>query len=302
VRTAGESWLRRGCLAALAVGVCITMLSPTSLALAGAPPPPGGFRLSASNGYFLTVVSFHKPNTERGEVLVFVNAHGSGALYFTRATVTDTSIEADLGVVGEIDVDFLSSGKPRMERSECGRPVAVDSGRYVGTIDFHGEQGYSEAEATSARGDAKFTLSLVCSNSLVEGSGGHSPGALLRVGRGGGTRFSFEARKNSPSRVARFSASISERRGPLVIERAVGTEAKPAAFDYDVPAGTATVAPPAPFDGEATYNRPSKGPATWHGDLSVDFPGRAGVRLTGAGTQASLVRAVQNPSHPFRLP
>jgi hypothetical protein len=101
--------------------------------------------------------------------------------------------------------------------------------------------------------------------------------------------------------VARFSASISERRGQLSIERAVETEAKPAAFDYDVAAGVATVTPPAPFDGEATYSRTPKGGASWHGNLSVDFPGRAGVPLTGPGTRASLVRAVQNPSHPFRL-
>lgn len=302
METAGQSWLRRW-LIACAAGVCLVTFLPAPLALAGVPLLPGGFRLRASNGYSLTVVSFHKPNTERGEVLVLANAHGSGALYFTRGKVTDTSIEADLGSVGGIDVDFVSSGKSRMERSECSaRPVAVDSGRYVGTIDFHGEQGYSEAEATSARGDAKFTLSLVCGDLLVEGSGGHSPGALLKVRRRSGANFEFEARKNSPSRVARFSASISERRGLLLIDRAVTSEGKPAAFDYDVAAGTATVAPPSPFDGEATYDRPSNGPATWHGSLSVDFPGRAGVHLAGAGSHASLIRVVQNPSHPFRLP
>lgn len=300
----GESRRRRACLAPFALAVIgLALFSAASSAFADPPLPPGGFRLRASNGYSLTVVSFHKPNTERGEVLVFANAGGSGVLYFTRATVSDTSIEADLGAVGKIDVDFVASGESRMERSQCGRrPVAVDSGRYVGTIDFHGELGYSEAEATSARGDAKFTLGLVCGKVLDEGFGGHSPGALLRVHRRGGTRFEFEARKNSPSRVARFNASISERRGPLLIDRAVTSEGGPAAFDYDVPAGTATVAPPSPFAGKATYRRPAKGPATWRGSLFVDFPGRAGVRLTGAGSRASLMRAVQNPSHPFRLP
>ena len=286
--------LASGCL------VTLTMASPV---LAEAPLPPGGFRLHASNGYGLTVVSFHKPNTERGEVLVLAHARGSAVLYFTRAIVTDTSIEADLGAVGKIDVDFVPSGRARMERSECGgRPVAVDSGRYMGTIDFQGEQGYSEAHATSARGDAKFTLSLVCGEVRSEGFGGHSPGALLKVRRPASARIGFEARKNSPSRVARFSASIDERRGPLAVTRAVAAEAGPVAFDYDVPGGTAMVAPPAPFDGTAFYRRAPGGRVTWHGNLSVDFPGRAGVRLTGAGTRAGLVRAVQNPAHPFRLP
>jgi len=289
-------------MALAAVSACLSALAMASSASAETLSPPGGFRLHASNGYSLDVLSFHKPETERGEVLVLVHARGSAVLYFAHATVTDTSIEASLGAVGAIDVDFAPSGKARTERSQCGgKPVIVDSGRYVGAIDFKGEQGYSEAHATGARGDARFALGLVCAKSGDEGFGGNSPGALLRVHRQGGTHIEFEARKNSPSRPARFSASIHERRGPLLIDRGVTAEAKPDAFDFDVSAGTATVAPPAPFDGEATFGRTREG-ATWHGDLAVDFPGRAGVRLTGTGTRASLVRAVQNPSHPFRLP
>ncbi len=298
------SRFRQARLAALAAGgTCLAVLLVTPSAPAAALSPPGGFQLRASNGYALTVVSFHKPDTERGEVLVLAHKRNAAVFYFARAIVSDTSIEADLGTVGRIDVDFVPTGEGRLERSECGgRGLDVDSGRYVGVIDFNGEQQYSQADASSARGDAKFTLSLVCSRGLDEGLGGHSPGALLRVRRGAGPRFEFSARKNSPSRVSRFSASISERRGALSIERGVAVEAKPSAFTFDVPGGTATVAPPAPFDGKALYRRQPRGSALWGGDLSVDFPGRADVSLIGAGTHASLVRAVQNPSHPFRLP
>jgi hypothetical protein len=204
--------------------------------------------------------------------------------------------------VGRIDVDFVSSGEARMERPECGgRRVAINSGHYVGAIDFSGERGYSEANATTARGDARFTLSLICGGVRDEGFGGRSPGALLRA-HGQATHFLFEARKNSPTRVARFNATIDERRGPLRITRGVAAEAGPVAFDYDVSAGTAAVSPPAPFDGEATYRRGPGKSTSWRGDLTVDFPGRADVRLATPGSHASLVRAVQNPSHPFRLP
>jgi hypothetical protein len=282
----------------LAVGVAVPAASLAS------PLVPPGFKLKASHGYSLTVSSFHKPDTDRGEVLVVAATRRAAVLYFARGTVTDTSIEADLGAVGKIDVDFVSSGQTRKEHSACDRKsVTIDSGRYVGVIDFSGEQGFSEAHATEARGDAKFVLSLVCPGGPdSEGIGGHSPGALLSVHRRGGSSFEFEARKNSPSRVARFNASIHERRGPLLIDRGVVAEAKPAAFDYDVPAGTAAVSPPAPFEGEATFRRGQGRSTSWHGDLSVDFPGRADVRLVAPGTRASLVRAVQNPSHPFRLP
>jgi hypothetical protein len=288
----------------LATGSACLAASAIALpAVAETLSPPGGFRLGASNGYTLDVLSVHKPETERGEVLVLAHARRSAVLYFAHAMVSDTSIEADLGAVGRIDVDFVSSGRERTERSKCGgKSVAVDSGDYVGTIDFSGEQGYSEAHATTVRGDAQFALSLVCGKSGDEGFGGHSPGALLRAHNRGSTRFEFEARKNGPSRPARFNASIHERRGSLLIDRGVAAEARPGAFDFNVPDGTATVAPPAPFDGGATYSRDSEGRVRWRGHLTVDFPGRTGVRLTGTGTRASLVRAVQNPSHPFRLP
>lgn len=288
-------------MAMLIAGLLLAASVPATSSASPLVPP--GFKLKASNGYSLTVTSFHKPDTDRGEVLVLASTRDAAVLYFTRAVVTDTSIEADLGAVGKIDVDFVPSGETKHERSQCGKPVAVAAGGYDGTIDFRGEEGFSEVHATSARGQAKFVLSLVCPGGPdSEGFGGHSPGALLSVHRRGGVRFEFEARKNSPSRPARFSASIDERRGPVAITRGVVAEAKPAAFDYDVAAGTAAVSPPAPFNGEAVFHRGSGKSASWHGDLSVDFPGRANVRLTGSGSRAGLIRAVQNPSHPFRLP
>jgi hypothetical protein len=178
----------------------------------------------------------------------------------------------------------------------------VDTGRYIGTIDLVGEEGYSEVHADSARGEVKEALNLVCPGGpQSEGSGGHSPGARLTVVHRGGHRFNFSAMKNSPSRPARFNASVSEQRGHLSIFRGVRATSAASSFDFDVPSGTANVNPPEPFAGRASYFRPAGTKARWQGDLSVDFPGRANVRLTGTGTRASLIRAVLNPSHPFRV-
>jgi hypothetical protein len=216
--------------------------------------------------------------------------------------VSETSIEADLGPVGRIDVEFVPSGTARNERGACGgKSVAFDSGRWVGVIDFAGEQGYSDAQVRSARGEGKIALSALCAKSVgPDGIGGDSPGAFLTAQPGGYPKVKFEAMKNSPSRPARFTASIAERRGRMEISRSAGAVAGPGAFVVDMPLGTATVEPPAPFAGVGMFSRSSAGRSIWHGDLTVDFPGDHDVALTGAGTRASLVRAVDNPSHPFR--
>ena len=266
-----------------------------------APIAPPGFRLGAANGYTLSVLGLRNPSTHRGTILLAMRSHHGEALYSAPASIGPTSIEADLGALGSIDVDFVSSGQTREERSTCGgKPVPVDAGRYEGTIEFNGEDGYSQVHGSSARGEARMALSLGCvGDSPSEGTGGHAPGARLTVRHRGFPRFEFSVIKNSPTRPARFSASIEERRGDLRISRGVKLTAAPDSFQFDVRSATANVDPPAPFAGEASYRRSAhKGPR-WRGHLRVDFPGRADVRLTGLGTRVSLVRAVLNPSHPF---
>ncbi len=280
----------------------LAVLVAAGPAQAEPPPTPAGFRPPATNGYCLSMLGGQNPRTGAGFVFLFVRSANAGVFYVSPATVTPTSIEANLGPVGRIDVDFVPSGQTRTEDTPCGGSVSFDSGRYVGTIDFEGEYDYSEAHATSARGDASAAAGLICSGGpSSEGIGGHSPGARLTVHRARNPRFEFDAMKNSQTRPARFGASIEERRGSLEISRIVQVTAGAGAFDYDVAKGIAGVRPPTPFSGEATYRRTSGKRITWRGDLTVDFPGRPNVSLTGAGTRAGMHRAVLNPSHPFRL-
>ena len=278
----------------------LLVAGPVSAESRAALPAPPGFHLRASNGYSLTVLAGGNPESGRGSVLFLVHKRDSAALYAAHAVITESAIEADLGQVGRIDVDFVPSGKARTERSECGgEPFTFDSGRYEGVIDFEGEHGYSRTHAKSARGEAKFALSLLCARPVDEGHGGNSPGARLAARSRGHGGFEFIAMKNSPSRPARFTATIQEKHGAMEISRSVGVTARPSAFDFDVPSGVATIDPPSPFAGQAEYRRRSSGGSTWRGDLTVDFPGRPNVRLTGGSTHASLERAVLNPGHPF---
>jgi len=254
---------------------------------------PTWLRIARQQRLPLSLMAFQNPRTGRGAAFLVVRSRHASVLYVAPASISPTSIEAYFGAIGRVDVDFVPSGRSRTERSICGgTPVSVDSGRYEGSIDFEGEEGYSEVHADSARGEAKMALSVLCAGRPSwEGTGSGLPGARLIARHRGDRRFEFRAMKNGPDRPARFTASISENRGELEILRSVEIAAAPGSFDFDVPSGVARVSPPRPFAGEATYQRGSGKSASWQGNLSVDFPGRADLRLTGSDTRASLVRA-----------
>jgi hypothetical protein len=259
--------------------------------------PPPGFHLRASNGYSLSVLGLTVPENGKNIVLVLVGNGESTVLYATPvAVLVDDSIVADLGSVGRIDVHFAPSGRSQTERLGCsGKPETFAGGRYEGVIDFDGEQGYSKVHATVARGDGRFFQRFGCGETGgSEGRGGRSPGARLEVQ---GLARQLVAVKTGPSRRVRLTASIREQRGEMEISRRVDVVRPPSAFAFDFPTGIATVAPPSPFSGRGVYRRLQDGGSTWRGNLSVDFPGRPGVKLNGG--YATLERVVRNPGHPF---
>lgn len=282
-----------------------TVLMATAVASAAQLPPPGGFQLPASNGYSLRALSYDgEPRGEADSVLLLFSRKGSTVLYFAGkgVEVTEESIVADFGRLGAVDLHFVPTGSAREEAPSCEprQSVAVDSGDYEGRVDFKGEKGFAEVHATRARGSAQLIANLICAETVVEGVGGNAPGAQLRVHRRlPGGNVAFEAWKNSPTRPARFGASIEERRGAIGILRGVSTKAGSQSFEFDVPDQTALLRPPSPFDGVGHFNRAGRRPGRLRGNLSVDFPGRPDVPLKGG--RGSLIRYVKNPSHPFRL-
>ena len=60
------------------------------------------------------------------------------------------------------------------------------------------------------------------------------------------------------------------------------------------PLAEATVAPPAPFSGSATFHLDDPKTASWTGDLAVEMPGLGKVSLTGDGIEAGLCSGLSN--------
>jgi hypothetical protein len=262
-------------------------------------PYPVGFTVKASNGYSAFVLGVPARKGHPSAIAIFVTGKNNGAFYSAPANVTEKSIQAPLGALGEIAVTFHPSGQARSAHSECGgKPVSFDSGYYEGTIDFHGEQGYTDVEATKARGGFGFLLDIVCPGISGSSGGPSVPGAELDIGRPS-SQLGPHLRvvKNRPSARAHYEVGVSEMSNGVSIERFASLVTPASTFNYDPKVQTATLHPPAPFSGSAQFHRGPTLRNRWTGDLTVDLPGRTGVMLTGDGLQAKLSHAHWDWNH-----
>lgn len=253
-------------------------------------PIPPGFRLEASNGYTLYVNGFGL--RRRGTLAVTAAKKGREVNYEAPATITETSIQADLGALGEISVEFRRSHRAATVRcGKEGEPIRFDSGSWVGTIDFHGEEGFTDVEAGSARGYVEQALlGPFCGGGIVEGSSERARGAALYV-RNPGLGPELTVYKHRPGAAALVIAYLSEWTEDIRIDRSASEWMPGRDFAYTPNLRTATVAPPGPFSGSARFDLGAKAGRRWSGDLTVDMPGRADVPLTGP-----LLRAELDPS------
>jgi hypothetical protein len=294
--------LSSAALALVAVVACTVLAAPATAATESTALPPA-FEVAATNGYKAFVFVGGSP--ARAELVLNVRKRNGSAFYAAPAHYTETSIEANLGKLGEINVHAVPTGHPKTEGSNCdggGKHFTVESGHWEGTIRFRGEEGFTSIAATSVTATAAPLVELVCGGSTgSEGIGGHSPGAFLTVKRRTGNEgLELTVRKNRKVGPTRLTASVSERRGAIHISRQVADVAPSKDFEFEIPPGEATVHLPGPFSGSIELTRrPGSSPSV-KGEATVDFPGRAGVPVFGPGKlRASLIRAVLNPSHPF---
>jgi hypothetical protein len=218
--------------------------------------------------------------------------------YAVNGSTSRDAIRADFRAFGEISVQFVPSGKVR-ERNlklppHCDGPKKIvrREGTFVGTIKFTGENDYTSVVATEAAGSVGTPLEFFC----VKGGPVTSPGShqriptVLSAGMSSG-RLGFEAALLRRGRVEFSAGETSEVEGVSIL-RLVTKSDRSSRFRFDRDYRTATVAPPAPFSGAATFKRGSRGSkSTWSGSLSVSFPGKSDVPLTGTPfTRLSLAR------------
>jgi hypothetical protein len=279
-------WL---CAAALAAGV---LAAPA----VGEEPSYFGhhLKLEPSNGFHIGLSASSEALGIPAHVSIGVETKRSAALYRAPAKVTATTIQADLGPFGRVDLVLRGSGREKTIPIRCsnGQKYPYETGVWEGMVEFRGEGGYVHGRATRLPVLPYITSYCGSGSGRGESRGGEGPGARLKgISSAHGRVLSFQVNKNRPRSRALFEAEIRERREGVTIYRFAEGWLPASAFRYDPDLRTATLSPPAPFSGSAKLSRaPNSVIPLWSGDLAIEFPGRT-ARLTGPGTRVSLAHA-----------
>jgi hypothetical protein len=300
------AWVRLGRFSAALLGalICASLLAATASAVRPLEiTEPPSFELQGSNGYTIDV-SAATPgptgfglNPRHGRIYLSAGRGNDVVFYSAPAKVTATSIHADLGMLGRVDLALHKSGLEKTVRIKCFRhSETYEPATWEGSIDFDGEGGYTRARATQAEalpGLLLLTHGQACGGGgSGESRGPGEPGARLAgVSYADGRTLKFQLNKNRPGGKTIFSASLRERRDGIRISKEIGGVAPTSAFSFDPLLRTATLHPPAPFSGVAILKRPPTAASPLlSGGLKLTFPGRT-VSLTGAEVHVSLVHA-----------
>jgi hypothetical protein len=282
------------------------------------------FTLRGTGGYKITVSADPGSPKRGGEVELSAEDRGEDAQYSVPATVTANSIRASFGKLGRIAVHFVPSGRERTVKvpAKClkERPPAVTArlGRFVGTIDFRGEGGYTKVDARTAEGgigdplaalpgkiQCEFRQSNAAHQRELESVGlSASPHEGLTFGA---SRFFGELQElatkvgHLPPKGDRvlFLAIATEKKGKVTIFRSAGAlgDLGNLLYDDSLTTGAVSVPTPGPFTGSADFVRAADGSTSLTGSLAVSLPGLGTVPLTGGeaelATQATFLKELE---------
>ena len=276
------------------------------------------FTLPATNGYTVTV-SASDGQGRSGDVELTATRGAESASYSVTGTVTAAGFSASFGRLGRLAVRFRPSGRVRHRRlsHRCfpERPPLVSSrlGDFRGTIRFDGEHDYTELLAHRASGglgdpDSNTAKLPGCEyraskaqrvreeRAVTLQASNPDPPVSLLVSKSFGQFAELPAPSGTPPGerdlfLALCLEAPNGLKGPrkILILRTAAALAPTADFSFAPDLSQATLTPPPPFSGSASFQRAATGP-TWSGDLGVSLPGLGTVSLSAPGTKAQLVR------------
>jgi hypothetical protein len=231
----------------------------------------------------------------------------------TQGSIDDGRIRADFGPIGAVNLSFRRKGAIQRGHNQRGckgaRPTS-EKGSVHGAAHLRGEHGYFRASLTHGYAELRRSFRLRCNHGDAYEVGAKSlreyaaPGFTFIYSSGGGTIAVLYATARRPHGFVELRAAHYQGRGPggeLQLETLEGSrgrpvgryaylEGAPGTFLTSLPGerpATATLAPVAPFHGQADYLEQSSRSHAWTGSLDVSLPG-LDLPLAGRGWYTSL--------------
>jgi hypothetical protein len=228
--------------------------------------PP--FRIAGTNGYRVEMYAEVDRRYGPSVSISFWN-RTSQTTYVAPGRINADGFSASFGHFGWVDIHY-EPGKPRLVKDCRGRKRKEGDGRFTGTIEFHGEAHFSEADYPWFEARQISQYESIC---WVVGEGGAKGASLTGLSRYGTTHASA----NGKGGRVRFQATAQNKLGSLRIYRSLQAFGPQKDFVWSPRLTSARVTPPEPFHGSASFHlRKEKGNfelGRWRGDLTVDFPG-----------------------------
>jgi hypothetical protein len=299
--------VRRVSLLLPVIAVATALLAGLTGVASGAGPEQGTvvlieFELKTNNG-----LHAHLENSEDGTVTLELRKEGQIATYKVLGEATEGGLKAHFGRLGLIDVAFtptktLNSTEP--EEGCTGAPRTLREGVFAGTIDFAGEREFVRIEESQVTGSMSVISQWECPEAEAMGpfarvsrllaatsrskKGERESATLAAVRRGFSSYFvAGVAHRHNGGKSIFLGAKIEIREG-MDIWRATEVRGPASAFDFDHAAGTASLRPPAPFTGHASFAARPHGRGLWRSTIRVPLLGANPIDTGGPGFRVTL--------------
>ena len=255
------------------------------------------FGMEASNG-----LRAQLETADDGTVTLELRDKDQLVSYEVQGKVTKEGLKVRFGRLGLIDVAFtptrtLSSTEP--SEGCTGEPRTLREGTFTGTIDFTGERNYVRIKTAQVEGSMSVISQWQCPEEptplartarplALSSRSAKKAASLHAFGRHCGCYFSAGVHFGKKEARSIFYGFITERREGMEIARATVAHAGASAFVFDHAAGTATVRPPRPFRGRATFQRRPGERPLWRSTIRMPLLGATPINPRGPGYSVDL--------------